>query len=789
MLKNIIIVALRNIRKDIGYSSINILGLTLGISSALMLVIYISDELSYDRYHEKADRIYRVSSTITETDDQFTWIVAQIPFGHQVREDYPEVETAVRIFNFGRNLFRFDDKEFYEENFYYADSSIFDLFSYRFVSGSAHSALTEPNTMVITRSAAYRYFGNSEPIGLSLVSGDRPFRVTAVIEDIPYNSHLRYDALISRSTLPEELGNWGNFGVFTYLLLPADIDIEEFSEKLNGMYEKYMAEIFERMGISIEYNLEPITRIHLYSTHAGEPEPTGSIAYVSIFGVVAIFLILIASMNYMNLATARSIRRAREVGLRKVVGSGRPGLIMQFLAESATLTIISLLLSLFVVALLLPEFNRLAGKNFEINIVWSLPVITSLIVIILVAGFIGGSYPAFFLSRFNPVKVLKGEISGGKSGNLLRKILVVIQFTVSVVMIICTMMVFRQINFLKNKDLGYKMDNIIAMQLDNQEMARNLPVFKESLLKSGYVESVTFTNAQMGEGSPKIIFRMETNEGMADRGVNFAIVDHDFIETMGIQMIKGRNFNRDMPTDTLLAVLVNETLAARMNWDDPIGKRVEVGEGEQLRAVVIGVIKDYNQTGVYNEVESLMMIYRYHSPFIYVRLGPDVQSGIRHIEGLWRELYPGQPFTYFFLADKFAEQFEGDEKRGFIFMLFTVLAILIASMGLFGLASYMVEQRTREIGIRKVFGAGEMSIVTLISRDFILLVSVSILLAFPVAWYFMKSWLENFAYHTGMSMAVFAGAAVIILVITLATVNIQAWKAAMTNPSDSLRVE
>lgn len=790
MLKNIIIVALRNIRKDISYSSINILGLTLGIASALLLVIYIADELSYDRHHDNADRIYRVSSTITEPDDQFKWIIAQIPFAPQVKEDYPEVEAAVRIFNFGRNLFRFEEREFYEDNFYYADSAVFDVFSHNFLAGSPYSALTEPNTVVITKSVAERYFGNTEPVGLSLISGDRTFRVTGVIEDIPYNSHLRYDALISRSTLPEEIGSWGNFGVFTYLLLPGDIDIEEFGEKLNGMYDKYMAEIFERMDISIEYNLEPITKIHLHSTNPGEPEPTGSIAYVHIFGVVAIFLILIAAMNYMNLATARSIRRAREVGLRKVVGSGRPGLILQFLAESATLTIISLMLSLVVVALLLPEFNKLAGKNFEISIIWSFTIIVSLIVIILVVGVLGGSYPAFFLSRFNPVKVLKGEVSGGSAGNLFRKILVVIQFTVSVVMIICTLVVFKQINFLKSKDLGYTMENIIAMQLDNQEMTQNLEVFKELMLENNIVESVTCTNTQIGEGSGKVIFGMETDEGMVERGINFAVVDHDFVETMGIRIIEGRDFNRDMPTDTLLAVLVNETLVRRMNWDDPIGKRVELGEGDQLRAVVIGVMQDYYQTGVYNEVESLMLLYRYNNPFIYVKLGgEDVQSGIRHIEGLWNELYPGQPFTYFFLADRFSEQFEGEEKRGFIFTLFTILAILIACLGLFGLSSYMVEQRSREIGIRKVFGASEISVVSLITRDFILLVSISIILAFPVAYYFMKDWLGNFVYRTDMGLFVFISAALITLVITLATVNIQAWKAALNNPVDSLRVE
>ena len=785
-----IIVALRNIRKDMGYSTINILGLTLGIASALFLIIYIADELSYDRYHEKAGRIYRVSSTITETDDQFTWIVAQIPFGHQVREDYPEVEAMVRFINFGRTLFSYEEREFFEERFYYADSCAFDVFTWEFIHGSPHSALTEPNTIVLTSTVAEKYFGREDPVGMSLVTGDRAFRVTGVIRDIPRNSHFRFDALASRTSLPEELGSWGNFGVMTYLLLPEDIDILEFEKKLKGMYDRYMAEIFERMGISVVYNLEPVTWIHLHSTHQGEPEPTGSMAYVYIFALVALFLILIAAMNYMNLATARSIRRAREVGLRKVVGSGRGGLVMQFLTESATLTLISLILSMVVVGLLLPEFNKLAGKYFEIDVIYSPPVIGSLLVIMVLVGVFGGSYPAFYLSRFNPVRVLKGEITEGSSGNLFRKVLVIIQFTVSVVMIICTLVVFRQINFLKNKDLGYNMDNVISMQLNNQDMIRRAPVFKQALLENRDILSVTCTNVSIGGGSPKIIFNMEAEEGMVERGINFAVVDHDFIRTLEIEIVEGRDFRQDMPADTLLAVIVNETLARRMNWDEPVGKRVDLGEGEQLRASVIGVMRDFHQTGIYNEIESLMLLYRFNNPFVYVKLaGDNVQSALRHIEGVWDELFPGTPFTYRFLSDRFEEQFGADEKRGFIFTLFTILAILIASLGLFGLASYMVEQKTREIGIRKVFGAGEMVIVRLVNREFLILVSVSIIVAFPLAYYFMKNWLENFVYRTDLGVMVFFLAALFTFIITLLTVNFQAWKAATTNPVDALRVE
>jgi putative ABC transport system permease protein len=790
MIRNMIIVALRNIRKDIGYSAINIIGLTLGITSALFLIFYIADELSYDRYHENAGRIYRVTSTITETDDQFTWIVAQTPFGHQVREDYPEVEASVRFINMGRALFRNEDREFMEEKFYYADSSVFDVFTHKFIYGSPYSSLNEPNTIVLTRSVAGKYFGNEDPVGQSLVTGDRTFRVTGVIADVPRNSHFRFDALASRASLPEQIGSWGNFGVFTYLLLPEGTDIREFEQKLQTMYERYMAEIFERMQISIVYNLEPLTWIHLHSDHAGEPEPTGSIAYVYIFGIVALFLVFIAAMNYMNLATARSLKRAREVGMRKVLGSGKGRLVMQFLTESATLTVISLILSIIVLGLLLPEFNRLAGKNFEPVILYSPRFLVSLLFIVILVGIVGGSYPAFYLSRFSPVKVLKGEISKGTSGNLVRKMLVVTQFTISVVMIISTLIVFSQLNFLKGKDPGYRMENVIVMQLNSNEMVQRCRVFKQSLLEDRNIESVTTTNARMGEGSPKIVFNMETDEGMEERGINFAVVDHDFVSTLGVEIKSGRDFRQDMPADTLLAVIVNETLARRMNWTEPIGKRVDLGDGSLLRASVVGVMKDYHQTGLYNEIESLMLVYRYNNPFVYVRLKPDnIQDGVRHVETVWEEMFPGVPFSYQFLTDRFSEQFGSDEKRGFIFTLFTILAILISCLGLLGLVSYMVEQRKKEIGIRKVFGAGEPVIVSLICRDFLLLIAVSMIIAFPVAYYFMNNWLENFVYRIRPGISVFLFAAVITLFLTFLTVIFRAYTAAIANPARSLRVE
>lgn len=789
MIKNLIKTALRHMRKHPGYSLLNVIGLTLGISSALFLIIYVADELSFDRYHDNADRIYRVSSKITETDDQFTWNVAQIPMGPQVVQDYPEVESFVRFINMPRALYKFEDKEYIEEDFYYADSTLFDVFTYKVIRGEVKSATRDPKKIVLTETVAGRYFGSSDPIGKTLTEGENTYEVTGVIEDVPTNSHFRFDAIAARNNLPKQIGSWGNFGVFTYLLMPAELDIKAFETKIQGMYDAHMKTIFEPLKIKIEYILEPVTKIHLYSTNPGEPEPTGSVTYVIIFGIVALFLVLIAAMNYMNLATARSASRAREVGLRKVVGSRRGPLVAQFLSESVILTIISLIISIVLLIVLLPKFNLFAGKSFNLSILYSPIIILSVIGVILVAGILGGSYPAFFLSRFSPVTVLKGEITRGSAGTLFRKILVVIQFTISVVMIVCTLVVFNQLKYLKNMNQGFNQENVLSLEL-NQGMARKYPVLKRTLLENNDIKYVTSTNTQIGEGSAKVIFNIETDQGMAQRGINFAVVDHDFIDALGIEMVSGRDFQQDMPSDTLTGVVVNETLAKRMGWTDAINKKAELGDENTIRARVIGVMKDYHQTGMYNEIESLLLVYRELNNIIYVKLsGNNPEQTLSFIESKWKEVFPDQPFAYTFLSERFNRQFEADEKRGLIFTMFTILAILIACLGLFGLASYMVEQRTKEIGIRKVFGANENVIIRLISRDFIILIVISIIIAVPAAYYIMSNWLENYVYRTKIGAILLIGAALLTIVITFITISFKAYQAAIMNPAESIRTE
>jgi len=689
-----------------------------------------------------------------------------------------------------RALYRYEDKEYNEENFYYADSTVFDIFSFKVLKGDVKSAVKDPKKIVLTKTAASRYFGKSDPIGKTLTEGTNTFEVTGVIEDVPFNSHFRFDALTARNNLPKQIGNWGNFGVYTYLLLPQKLDAKAFETKIQGMYDAYMKQIFGPINIKIEYQLEPIKRIHLYSTNANEPEPTGSITYVYIFGIVAIFLILIAAMNYMNLATARSTRRAREVGLRKVVGSRRSALVIQFLGESVILTVISLIISIILMLVLLPKFNILSGKSFSPEILYSPVVLISVLGIVIITGIFGGSYPALFLSRFSPVTVLKGEITQGSAGSLFRKILVVIQFSISVAMIVCTLVVFRQLNYLKNKDQGFDHKNVLSLQLNNREMIRKYPVLKQMLLNNEDIKYVTSTNTPMGEGSGKLVFNVETDQGMSQRGINLSVVDHDFVETLGIRMVQGRDFQQDMPSDTLTGVLVNETFVKRMGWSDPIGRKIEAGDENTLRARVVGVMADYHQTGMYNEIESLLLAYREYNNILYIKLsGKNMQQTLAYIESKWKEVFPDQPFTYTYLSERFNRQFEADEKRGLIFTMFTILAILIACLGLFGLASYMVEQRTKEVGIRKVFGASEGIVIKLISREFLFLVAISIIIAVPAAYLIMSNWLENYVYRTSIGIPLLLLAAGLILVITFITVSYKAYQAAVMNPANAIRIE
>jgi putative ABC transport system permease protein len=794
MLKNLITIALRNIRKDKTYSAINILGLTVGITCSVFLLMYILDELSYDRYHKDADNIYRVVSNIKEPDNAFTWAVAQIPLAEELRDNYPEVKNVVRFFGLGRTLYKNGEKAFYEERFYLADSTVFEMFDYKFLYGDIGTSLDEPNSIVLTRTMAIKYFDKEDAIGMSLVTqaGDT-YKVTGVIEDVPLNSHFIFDALISRSTMPRYQGSWGNFGVFTYVQLPTGYDLAKMDNSLLKVIKEKVDPIFAEFGISIRYELQRITDIHLHSKIQDEAEEGGDISYIYVFAAVAIFMLVIACINYMNLATARSAGRAKEVGIRKVMGSQRMQIMMQFITESVLLAIIALVASLVLIFGLLPFFNQLSNKELPFAYVTQAPVILSLVAIVIFVGVVGGSYPAFYLSGFNPVNVLKGKVSVKGGNALFRKFLVIVQFSISIFMLISTLIVFDQLQYMREKDLGFSRERILRIELPGDELFRKSPVIAERLRQTPGVAMASATGATPGQGIGKNLMKVEDNEGkMTDRGVDLFTADYDFVPTMGMTVVQGRNFSRDVSSDTTFAILVNEAMVKRMGWDNPIGKKFAFDGGPNPEKQVVGVVKDYHQNSLYDAIEPLIIILRPRNRNLIVKtVEGDVRESIAAIEKTWNEVNPTYPMEYTFLDQDFNSQYESDQKRSQIFTAFSILTISIACLGLLGLAAFTTEQRYKEIGVRKVIGASVKGLVVLISREFFLLVGIGMLVAFPAAWYFTNTWLQNFAYRIELKgeWITFIISALLAFMITLITVGFHVIRAASANPVNALRDE
>jgi len=798
MLKNLFKIAIRSISKDKTYSAINILGLTIGITCSMFLLMYILDELSYDRYHKNADNIYRIVSNIKEPDNAFTWAVAQIPVAEELRDNYPEVENAVRFFGTSRDLYKNGELQFYENDFYLADSTVFDMFSYEFIKGDPATALDLPFTMVLTEKMARKYFGEADPINQSLQNQqNEEFKVTGVIKDVPHNSHFRFDALISRNTRPQNQGHWGSFGVFTYIQLPSGYDLTKMYTSLDTIVRQKVNPIFEQYGISIKYELQRITDIHLHSKIQDEAEAGGDISYIYIFGAVAGFMLIIACINYMNLATARSANRAKEVGIRKVMGSQRAQLVYQFITESVVITLIALVISIALIYLLLSTFNSLSNKQMPFGYILQAPVLLSLLGIVLFAGIVGGSYPAFYLSGFNPVNVLKGKLAAKGGSVFFRKGLVVAQFAISIFMLISTLIVYDQLEFLRKKDLGFDKEQVIRIDLSGQELRQKSKALVEKIKQNKDVEKVGMADSSPGEGIGKLLIKVEDNEGkLADKGVDLFSADYDFVSTLGMEIVQGRDFSRDIISDTTFAVLVNEAMVKRMAWTNPIGKKfIFQGNGPNntdIEKHVVGVVKDYHQNSLYDVIEPLMIILDDEQNYVFVRTQRgDVRQSIASLEKVWKEVNPNHPFEYQFLDENFDSQYKADEKRSQIFTVFSALTITIACLGLLGLAAFTTEQRTKEIGVRKVIGATVGSLVTLVSKEFFLLVGIGMVLAFPAAWYFTNGWLENFAYRIVLNSEwpTFLLSALLALVITIVTVGFHVMKSAMANPVNSLRDE
>ncbi len=795
MLRNYFKIAWRKLQKDKFYSLLNILGLTIGITCGLLLLLYVTDELSYDRYHANADRIYRLASRIREPDKAFGWSSTQVPLAPTLQKDYPFVENFVRFFPYGRVLFRQGEKRFYEEDVYAADSTVFDVFSYPFVEGDPRTALDQPGSVVLSRTTAQKFFGSRSALGQSLQTNDTTFyKVTGVMEDVPKASHFTFNALISTGQNERsQATNWGGFNIYSFLVLPENFDLRVLESKFPQVYDKYVGPIFKPMGIKITYELQPLTSIHLHSKLEGEAN--GDIGYVYTFGAVGFFMLLIASINYMNLATARSAKRAKEVGLRKVMGSARSRLIGQFLTESVLMTVLALGVSLVLVAALLPFFNSVSGKQISFGQLLQPYFIGIALAIVAFTGFISGSYPAFYLSSFEPATVLKGSFNA-KGGTFFRKALVVTQFAISLVMLICTYIVYQQLRFMRNKDLGYNPQQVLTIDYQDRQPRASYGALRNALLTNPRIRSVASASSATSNIGGRNIFTVESNEGMKEMGFRPMGIDYGYLKTMGMKVIAGRDFSEKIPADTLNAVLINEAVVARMGWKEPLGKKVRFGGNPQPGqpapplAHVVGVVRDFHQQSLYNPIEPMILLCRRANGVIHVKIdAQDKDKTLAFIGQKWRETYPDRLFEYSFLDQDFESAYRADELRGRIFTAFSGLTILIACLGLFGLATFTTEQRVKEIGVRKVLGASVANVVVLLSKDFTKLVLFSFPIAIPIAYFSMDRWLQHFPYKTDIEAWVFVAACLLTLLICWATVVYQSVKAAVANPVKSLRSE
>lgn len=800
MLSNYLTIALRNFRRQPVYTLLNIAGLTLGIAASLIILLFITEESRFDTYHEHSDRIFRISADITEPDNAFKWAVTQTPLAMQLKTDYPEVEEYVRFIPNGRTNLQYKDNFFFEEKVFLVDSTVTEVFSFDFITGDESTALKEPNSIALSESVADRIFGKNNPMGEILITpSGRKYNVTGVYKDMPKHSHLIANAMISSNTIPR-LGNptagaWGGFNLYTYVLLKEGTDAESFAAKLPAVVENYVAVIFDDFGIDVKYEVIALTDIHLKSDFEGEPEPLGEIGFLYIFGAVALFMILLACINYMNLSTARATKRAMEVGVRKVLGSERKQLIWQFMVESLLFTLVAIVLSFLLVLIVLPLFNNTFNLNLNRALLFSKPVLLGALGLVGLTGILAGSYPAFYLSAFKPITVLKGQLSRGSGNPMLRKTLVSVQFAVTLFMIIGTGVIYDQMSYLRNKDLGFDKEHVLTFNLQGRAAREKYPVIRDRILQNPKVLKIASTSATLGEGVGKQVMNVENGEGVMEQyGIDGYAVDFDFFSTMGIEFVEGRDYNSEFGADSTLSVIVNESMVERMGWEDPIGRRVQFAPVDTLpMAKVIGVVKDFHQRSLYDPIESLMFYPRFNNQQVHVRLAPQEPEALRatiaFVNEQWQDIFPNTPFDFDFVDASFMELYEADQVRARIFTLFSVLMILVACLGLLGLASFTAEQRTKEIGVRRILGAKTGNIVYLLTRNFVILVAIATIPAFLAAYYFMSQWLDSFSYHTYMNYWLYALAFVLVVVITLMTTSYHAFRAARGNPVEALRYE
>jgi putative ABC transport system permease protein len=808
MLKNYFKIAFRNLSKNKGYSAINILGLAMGLATCLLITLYIVDELSFDRYNKDAARIYRVDSDIKFGGSDLHLAVASDPMGATLKKDYPQVEEYTRIYSSaGDKLIKKGNEYINEPNVANVDSTFFNVFTIPAIAGNTTTALNEPNTVVLTASAARKYFGSTNVLGKTIEADKVPYKITAVVQDVPANSHFKLDFFFSMDNANYGWGNFLSHNFHTYIRLQKGTDYKAFEKNFPAFIDKYVLaqakqfmniksmDDFKKGGNRLEYTLMPLLDIHLHSDRFPELSTNGNIQYVYIFGAVALFVLLIACINFMNLSTARSINRAKEVGVRKVLGTDRRTLVLQFLFESVITVTIALVIGLVVASLTLPLFNDLSAKSLSMRQLLDWRMLPFILVLPFLIGALAGSYPAMFLSRFKPIVVLKGNANTGFKKSNMRSALVIIQFFFSIVLTIGTIVVFQQLNYIQTKKLGFNKDQVLVIN-GAYVLNHNVDAFKNAVLAMPGVKSGTLSSFLPVAASSRTDNTFFTEAALrADNGINMQRwgVDYDYIRTLGMEMLSGRNFSKEYGTDST-GIIINESAAQFFHFANPIGNKIyatPTGEAKDIIAyTIIGVVKNFNFESMRQRIGPLCLLLEKSTGLASFKVNTtNINSLVSQIEKTWKTMTPGNPFSYRFLDESFSEMYRSEQRVGKVAIAFAVLAIMIACLGLLGLVTYIAERRTKEIGIRKVLGASAGNMIAMLSKDFLVLIVIASLLAFPVAWWAMNKWLADFAFRIGISWWIFAIAGVSAVLIALITISFNTIRAAVANPVKNLRTE
>ena len=806
MLRNYLLIAWRTLKRDKLFAALNILGLALGIVACMLIYIYVQDELSFDAHHAKSDRIYRIQSHFNFGDQSDDFGLTQFAMVPTLLKEYPEIESGSWLFQLNKVTFIRNGQSYVVDEGYYADTAFFRTFDYHWVSGGPH-ALDEPDNIVLTQRTAREIFGSEEPMGQLLERNGRTLKVAGVIDDAAYNTHIPPGCFFSLLGMPPQareqlMSGWGQVSSFSYLVLAPGSNAETFQPKMDAFMKKHILPYWQQdAGFTgtMRFNLEPLREVHFNNELIYDTPKKGNRAYVTLFGIVAVLILAIACINYINMSTADATRRAKEVALRKVSGAQRGQLVAQFIGGSVLIALIAIGVALVLLKLALPVFNDLSGKEIGMRHVLSGGFIGVIAIIVLVIGVLAGSYPAFFLSRFAPQLLLKEGVASGAGKQRVRKVLMGAQFGIALFMVVGTLAVFAQLHWLRSNDMGLRKENVLVIKMPTPPPQDTLKwdairPLKNELARESFVQGAAFTDFTPGGGTQRWVLRAKTPQGTVDKPLPAMSCDADYPALIGMEFLQGRTFDPKIPTDQGGSIIVNESLVKAFGWSDPLNEKLYIpGDSVDQELKIIGVVKDFHYASLHTPIEPIAIFQgdpRYGVNNLLVRLAAgDVQGQLANLQAQFKRLQPNAQWNASFLDERIAELYQAEDKLYRVFSAFAVLTIVLTIMGLYGLAYFTARQRTREIGIRRVMGAPLLDIVRRLNTEFVVLLGLALVVAFPLAFYAIGRWLETFAYHTSISPLLYVAALLITLLVTVITVTVQAYRAAVADPVKALRYE